>query len=131
MKDRQLFRGKLKDSGKWVYGGYSEIGGNPVIVEPGERGFNFHIVAPSTVGQCTGGQDRNEQLIYEGDIVVGGLIGNEALSGVIVWCGDQWRLTRGELPHVGRWDQCAIIGNIDDNHELLEDKDEDTKTAVR
>ena len=126
MNDRQLFRGKLKDSGKWAYGGYSEIDGHPVIVEPGERGFTFHIVAPGTVGQCTGLKDREGMLMYGGDILRFNK-GNPNVF-VVYWSVEDhgWRLVQpskvGRQPLSIDVEHHVVIGNIHDHPELREEQ---------
>ena len=84
MQDRDLFRGKRKDNGEWVTGNLIEDGvTGKLYIFPsgnytgesdrvGEEGL-LHIltfeVDPSTVGRCTGLEDKNGKLIFEGDKV--------------------------------------------------------------
>ena len=126
-----LFRGKRTDSGEWV-------DGNLFVDEKNEKheiivGYvNYRIaweVVPETVGQYTGGTDKNDRKIFEGDIV--------RVHDYLAKRGDPWHEFEGVVGHQNasfviisdvvkhyRWIdyECEIIGNIHDNPELLEDK---------
>lgn len=73
MNERYLYRGKRKDNREWAYGGLDTDWG----LEPKDRDRYWIIqaylgetlVIPETVGQCTGLTDKNDKLIFEGDIV--------------------------------------------------------------
>ena len=91
MKDRFKYRAKLKDMDKWVYGAYLkmlpyqpypvgktkplETEYKHLIVTEGSADWGMpreivtYEVIPETVGQCLGFKDKNDNLIYEGDIV--------------------------------------------------------------
>ena len=91
MKDRFKYRAKLKDMDKWVYGAYLkmlpyqpypvgktkplETEYKHLIVTEGSADWGMpreivtYEVIPETVGQCLGFKDKNDKLIYEGDIV--------------------------------------------------------------
>lgn len=138
-----LFRGKREYDNEWVYG-HLVIESNeqqPIIVsiltfddyeddevdEQNIRDFYYYYVDPETVCQFTGLYDKNGRKIFEGDIVERG--------------GRIWRVKYGD--NYGKfmmttytekgvsWDRdfdtippdwCEVIGNIYDNPELLEVK---------
>jgi len=77
-----MFKGKRKDNGQWVEGGliktadqtfivHGEFGAtiNPKDNTLGLVGTFVHEVIPETVGQSTGLKDKNDRMIFEGDIV--------------------------------------------------------------
>lgn len=133
-----LYRGKLIDSDKWVYGipikthigifiCYEE---NPHYCS---QYFNMEIneiakVVPETVGQFTGLIDKNGQKIFEGDVVQYGA--KSRYDGIYKVVFE----TRGGSGYFGiviseieTWGFCfsvptklmEVIGNIYDNSELL------------
>ena len=75
MQDRDLSRGKRLDSGEWIYGYYcriSKAGNDKHYIIPSFASAVYGVeVDPATVGQCTGLEDKNGKLIFEGDIVKG------------------------------------------------------------
>lgn len=62
-----------KAKGRWVYGYYYKgIDGDVILSQPRDYGYaDADKVIPSTVGQWTGLEDKNEKRIFEGDKVKG------------------------------------------------------------
>ena len=133
--ERYLFRGKEKDSGKWIYGDLRHIsdghGGYILCIVDNTNGRNNDVtgveVLPETVGQYTGLTDKNGKRIFEGDIVHCVSKLDSADMVIIFECG-QFRMILAEKYHeyqtnVGYYDiNCfakEVIGNIHDNPELL------------
>lgn len=139
MNEKFLSRGKREDTGKWVTGYYAEL-------PEDQHGEQLHIIIdldgqynriiPETAGHCTGLTDKNDTLIFEGDIVKGVVLSSEFI-GDIVWIEE---IASFGIGHHGKreptaWensslfkrlrlgykDQFAaeIIGNIHDNPELI------------
>lgn len=139
MNEKFLSRGKREDTGKWVTGYYVEL-------PEDQHGEQLHIIIdldgqynriiPETAGRCTGLTDKNDTLIFEGDIVKGVVLSSEFI-GDIVWIEE---IASFGIGHRGKreptaWensslfkrlrlgykDQFAaeIIGNIHDNPEMI------------
>jgi len=122
-----IFRGRsISHHGKkeeWVYGFYSNYKGvNGRTHYISDDNGNSIAVRGETVGQYTGLTDKNENRIFEGDIVSLESI-KSRINKVVCWneeratydvvdCGK----SRMELYAFFR---CEIIGNIHDNPELL------------
>jgi uncharacterized phage protein (TIGR01671 family) len=126
-----LFRGKRKDNGEWVYGGFY---GQDSADGPSTYYILHHdkliAVDPKTVGQYTGFTDRNKVRIFEGDIVED-KFGN---IGVISYSDHflDWRIVffKGREDLLDIAGACIfdwvypemtlkVIGNIHDSPELL------------
>ena len=141
--EKYLFRGKKKESGKWIYGDLRHIsdghGGYILCIVDNTNGKNNDVtgveVIPETVGQCTGLTDKNRTKIFEGDIVKG-IAYSVTKTGVIVWIDEissfGVRYFNAQNPtawenssilrcvSMGKTDEFAaeVIGNIHDNPEL-------------
>ena len=128
-----LFRGKRKDTDKWVYGhlhkmdgygtGYTEYG---IQVQDTSTSRPWSVlVIPETVGQYTGLTDKNGNKIFEGDICqTKGYPLIDEKPFVIEWNSDEcsfyWRDAEGTDEFTIGCSQCTtVIGNIHDNPELL------------
>lgn len=144
-----LFRGKQIKYGKWIEGyycpkPYSHFPCEPTIFpfETINKDWHGERVDPETVGQYTGLTDKNGRKIFEGDIVAGTAYSSEWI-GVIVWIDEiatfgaryfhrtdptAWQ-NSSILTAVSRHRQdkfaAQVIGNIYDNPELLEVKQND------
>lgn len=112
MEDRYLFKGKEKDSGKWLK--WNAVAGVP---------HNVSILT-DTICRCTGSKDKNGNLIWENDIVKFKRSDDKEFVGEISYvehygaffvihsgCSDNQLYAFGDY---------EVIGNIFDNKELLE-----------
>ena len=123
-----LFRGKRTDNGDWVYG-YIVIEPYGSFIEKVERiqardnlWHEYYPVIPETVGQYTGLKDKNGKKIFEGDAV---WFSDEKERGVV--CFDEidacfsvrFDTFDAAFDHLYS-NELEIIGNVFDNHELLE-----------
>ena len=133
MNDRYLYRAKRIDNGEWIVGSLiqatyfgsirswisseqedkarlREISSNQAVW----RAFE---VRTDTICQCTGLKDKNDNLIFEHDIV-SDECGNMA---EIIWNDAELQYLvdyEFEPMTLGEW--CSVVGNIFDNPELLE-----------
>lgn len=135
MNNRYIFRGKRKDNSDWVYGGIyyqkaDEVKEEAVYIIGGslnDVGAAYAVI-PETVGQCTGLEDKNGKLIFEGDIVITNIFNTPEILYTITY--DKQIATfigeyvKGCIKQFTTFDgdsQCfEVIGNIHDNPELLE-----------
>jgi uncharacterized phage protein (TIGR01671 family) len=141
MQDRYLFRGKRIDNGEWVLGHYVALRENrhaiATLLHNYGNQLGFDDVDLATVGNCTGLRDKNEVLIFEGDIVE---IQFEEIDGSVVfaietiaWRDCGWVSLDGDSYDVMDGTDChnmKIIGNIHDNPDLLEVKLEEAGVRV-
>lgn len=120
------FRGKRLDSREWVYGSYIEAEMNTMIahqIVPYELGEAVREVDPATVGQYTGFKDKNEEKIYEDEI----LTDRYGSIGVVKWENGQFVVDfgAGDIFEIAEcFDEpyeVWSIGNIHDNPELLKE----------
>jgi len=125
-----LCRGKRKDNGDWVYG--AKVAGNAIIewdsdfisTSMGILVMGFHEVIPETIGHNTGLTDKDNNEIYEGDIVRSDNYLNCYDTVVVYNKGCFWL----DDPMVGMEDtldatymHSIVIGNKFDNQDILID----------
>lgn len=109
MEDRYLFKGKEKDSGKWLE--WNVMEGIPHNV----------TILTNTICQCTGLKDKNGKLIWENDVVK---INNSKVNTLITFRDFEIICTipnEKYYKHRLEYDtEYEVIGNVFDNPELLE-----------
>lgn len=128
MDDRYLFKAKRIDNGEWVQGYLYGIWEKRYILWGMTNDVPDMIeVDPSTICRCTGSKDKNDNLIWENDVVkckVG--------TAKVIWNRLEWRiewlennLWRKDLYYWAVEDiqKTEVIGNIFDNPELLESEE--------
>lgn len=140
MNERFLFRGKRKDNGEWVEGNlvYTRTTTLGVVTEIYTLEMSYQVI-PETVGQCTGLEDKNGKLIFEGDIVESRASENkEDWKRWVVQFTDGSFCFEREIPRKRKYKYeqnllgidnielygLTVIGNIHDNLELLQRSDE-------
>lgn len=115
-----LFKGKRVDNGEWVYGFLVKMWGQYHIVDQNNEN-SAYMIEPETVGQYTGLCDKNGKKIFEGDILLKGF---EKV--LVKWNANQcrWGIYSNNYEICGFNESTQgyfeVIGNIYDNHELLE-----------
>jgi len=134
MNDRYLFRGKCLDGGEWVegylYHDQRFINGHSccdVFLIRGDCDED-HEINENTIGQCTGLEDKNGKLIFEGDILDYPEYADARV--VVKWvdnkhyCRCGWYVCNTcthsvkSIHSIDLPEQLEIIGNVVDNPEL-------------
>lgn len=144
---KYLFRGKRKDSGEWVFGYYVVMAGKDYIYVI-EDAKHYEIIS-ETLGQWSQLTDKYGTKIFEGDIYKTQPYRNRPYSkttktkqhiGLVEYLTYKWNTPPYNQTYNGVWRvkikdydgynysdwsefyQGEVIGNIHDNPELLEDK---------
>jgi len=135
LKTFQIFSGEIKQV--WIYGFYLKRG---TYGDPGpqahifvyENGYEGYRVDSKTIGQFTGYFDKDDNEIYEDDIISldDGKIGViDFFKGAFVV-----RLGKEKIPKIlgdiRKW-QIKIIGNRFENPELLNDNSKKTTNKMK
>ena len=123
------FRGKIKVTGKWMYGDITHLYEDPFM----QIDISDWDVFPETIGQFTGIVDRNGVEIYEGDIIQTYDSKGKPILHEVYYLENEARfatkligyenLNEGSLSQ--KWINelgFEVIGNIFDNKELLQNK---------
>lgn len=145
MQDRYLFRAKRKDNGEWVFGGlsYCEKNGAYFITKMGKDHISYigysQEVDPETICQCTGIKVKNDNLIWENDILKILMTGETApirygsykscfnsektehVGFYVDWSGKYSKNYRKDLGYWIHVFGVEIIGNVFDDREPLEE----------
>ncbi|MCL2170651.1 MAG: YopX family protein, partial [Defluviitaleaceae bacterium] len=88
--DRYFFRGKRKDNAMWMHGSLVAFpNDNEHYGIWSENAQSYLWVMPDTIGQCTGLKDKNDKLIFEGDILAQATH-NTTLITVARWSDGGW-----------------------------------------
>lgn len=68
---REIWRGKHKESGVWVYGDHTvfTMSGKQISNVYLVCGDAYYLVLYSTIGKCTGSSNKNGKPIFEDDMV--------------------------------------------------------------
>lgn len=126
MKDRYLFKAKRIDNGEWVQGYLYGIWEKRYILWGMTNDIpNMIEVDPSTICQCTGLKDENDNLIWENDIVKGKYYDkgkSHRHIGQVKYTCEAYKVV-GVKQYTGYHDclngSYKVIGNIFNNPELL------------
>lgn len=138
-----LFRGKRLDNGEWIEGFYVHLRdgkGNEshriytgyAETDCGDFYPDWFEVDPTTVSRHTGLADKNSVKLFEGDILESHYddgCPEDVTIEIIVWSENGWGLEipGGDVAPVlddGEFPHSEVIGNVHDNPQLLEVRDE-------
>ena len=116
------FRGQKVDTKEWVYGVPLDNGNGVVRIihlsSEDSLTFIFTEVIPETIGQLVGLNDKNNNPIYEGDIIKSWF---GEWNDVIIWDSRYAQFTAGggEFGCELHPDKVEVIGNIFESPEIL------------
>ena len=131
MNNRYSCKGKRKDNGECIEGYlYITHNGEYEIKKYDEvsniEGMTYEVI-PETVGRCTELKDKNDKLIFEGDILRFVNDDGETSNYEVYWSNDEagWCIKKEDaFDAMDCWNETResfeVIGNIYDNPELLE-----------
>lgn len=137
-----MFQGKRLDNGEWIEGYYCYVGHTGqekhYIIPTFASAFYGIEVAPSTVGQYTGKEDKCGKRVFDGDILILYDVYGESYGlGVVEWCNhDQCFVVFADLAqkvhltdfgNLGRPEYFKVIGNVHNCPELISRKDDSEK----
>lgn len=139
-----LFRGKRKDTGRWVEGYYMKhINRTPCVINDSvkekdvehiifydgfsdwnmPRGIEGVYIDPNTLGQYTGLTDKHGRKIFEGDVMEFDAYGlhykGEVFFDEGAFCVACNHPTASTFLIVALQHDAICVGNIHDDHELL------------
>lgn len=137
------FRGKSLQTGEWIKGSYVNVTKDPyIIVEQGTSPIYCHRVDPETVGQFIEKLSKDEDEMYDGDIVEYKNLRIFDLNdytticrcicysyGVIEYNAPGFRIRQISGDNMSfydytgdnfSWEELRVVGNIHDNKEFLE-----------
>ena len=113
-----LFRGIRIDNGEWVYGSPVYIDGYVEMYwfDSEKQEIEHTLVAPETVGQYTGLNDKNGKMIFEGDVIRDTL---GRIKAVEFYRGRYYPFIA--FPEYYCWsdDECEVLSNIHDNPKYM------------
>ncbi|EDH0830960.1 hypothetical protein AABU47_002045 [Listeria monocytogenes] len=130
------FRGKRIDNGEWVYGNLMQFEDSGTFIFVDERKGastltyahfiinNMHAIDEKTVGQYTERQDINNNKIFEKDIATCQFF-DKKITGLIEFIEYMWAVNdrkNQRLYQLNEVSNIEVIGNVEENPELLEAK---------
>ena len=132
MEDRYLSKAKRVDNGEWIVGYLYRLSeNNPPFIMLSDRYGESYEVYKHTICQCTGLKDKNGKLIWENDIC--NYYNSEDKDGIgiikndyVLWIDGTISMRHKMTPlfYLQCKDEWKVIGNIFDNPDLLNKREE-------